>query len=248
MSTAPPVGRLANVRRQVVRAARYRWTPTIIMVAASFLLAGFSIWQYQHDLHDRKSLSARLDQYQFTTQQLGESVEQLREQTIARGETPVVPPVPREVLAGQPGPVGPAGPAGKDGAPGKDGRDGTSPVVFNVAAGDGRCPYGGTGIRDASGSTAYVCNGAPGKDGAQGPAGKDGPAGAAGPQGAQGAQGPAGRDGTNGTDGATGPQGATGATGPQGPQGPPGVSPTVVYCQPPDLSGTQVCTTFPPGT
>jgi hypothetical protein len=45
--------------------------------------------------------------------------------------------------------VGPAGPPG------------VSPTVAQLAAGDPHCAAGGAAITDASGSVAYVCNGAP---------------------------------------------------------------------------------------
>jgi hypothetical protein len=63
---------------------------------------------------------------------------------------------------GQPGPQGPAGPTGTDGT---NGKDGVSPTVTQLAPGDPNCTNGGAAIKDADGSTAYVCNGTDGKDG-----------------------------------------------------------------------------------
>src|SRR5262245_60784356 len=42
---------------------------------------------------------------------------------------------------------------------------GASPTVAQLAAGDAHCANGGAAIKDAGGSTAYVCNGADGHDG-----------------------------------------------------------------------------------
>lgn len=63
------------------------------------------------------------------------------------------------------------GAAGPAGAPGKDGKDGKSPTVAQLAAGDAHCAAGGASLTDASGTVAYVCNGAKGADGRPG---KDG--------------------------------------------------------------------------
>jgi hypothetical protein len=51
---------------------------------------------------------------------------------------------------GQPGPAGPAG---------------QSPTVAQLASGDVHCATGGAAITDATGSTAYVCNGETGASG-----------------------------------------------------------------------------------
>jgi hypothetical protein len=40
-----------------------------------------------------------------------------------------------------------------------------SPTVTQLSQGDANCPTGGAALVDASGSTAYVCNGAAGADG-----------------------------------------------------------------------------------
>lgn len=66
---------------------------------------------------------------------------------------------------GPAGPDGPAGPAGKDGADGTNGTNGVSPTVTQLVAGDSHCANGGAAITDASGKTAYVCNGTNGTDG-----------------------------------------------------------------------------------
>ena len=47
------------------------------------------------------------------------------------------------------------------GQPGAAGPPGTSPTVTQLSAGDSHCPTGGAAITDASGTPAYVCNGAP---------------------------------------------------------------------------------------
>jgi hypothetical protein len=60
---------------------------------------------------------------------------------------------------------GPPGAAGSPGAPGKNGADGVSPTVSQLPNGDPNCGAGGAAITDAGGHTAYVCNGADGKDG-----------------------------------------------------------------------------------
>jgi len=54
----------------------------------------------------------------------------------------------------------------QQGLPGRDGNDGTGPAVAQIAAGDrSLCSgAGGAAITDASGSTAYVCNGTNGND------------------------------------------------------------------------------------
>ena len=55
----------------------------------------------------------------------------------------------------------------QEGLPGRDGKDAVSPTVAEVALGDvAHCNgAGGAAIADASGSTAYVCNGKNGQDG-----------------------------------------------------------------------------------
>src|SRR5579871_6101870 len=65
--------------------------------------------------------------------------------------------------AGQAGPTGPAGPAGDAGQ---------SVVATSVSAGNATCPYGGTQLAAANGTT-FACNGAPGSTG---PMGLPGPA------------------------------------------------------------------------
>jgi hypothetical protein len=76
-------------------------------------------------------------------------------QTGAQGATgPAGPAGP----TGQTGQEGPAGPKGDTGAAGTNG---VSPTVAQLAVGDSNCPSGGAAITDASGNTAYVCNGSP---------------------------------------------------------------------------------------
>ena len=53
----------------------------------------------------------------------------------------------------------------QEGAKGDPGTDGVSPTVTQLGAGDANCPTGGAALVDASGSTAYVCNGTAGADG-----------------------------------------------------------------------------------
>jgi hypothetical protein len=48
---------------------------------------------------------------------------------------------------------------------GQPGKDGVSPTVAQLAVGDSHCAAGGAAITDASGTTAYVCNGHDGADG-----------------------------------------------------------------------------------
>jgi hypothetical protein len=60
---------------------------------------------------------------------------------------------------------GQQGSPGLPGAPGKDGANGVSPTVSQLSNGDPNCGAGGAAITDAGGNTAYVCNGADGKDG-----------------------------------------------------------------------------------
>jgi collagen triple helix repeat protein len=63
--------------------------------------------------------------------------------------------------AGPNGQTGQQGPAGPKGATGAAGTNGVSPNVAQLAVGDSNCPSGGASITDASGKTAYVCNGSP---------------------------------------------------------------------------------------
>ena len=56
---------------------------------------------------------------------------------------------------------GQKGDPGTPGAPGTNGVDGKSPTVAQLAAGDLNCPAGGAAIKDAAGTTAYVCSGEP---------------------------------------------------------------------------------------
>src|SRR5262245_47054936 len=56
-------------------------------------------------------------------------------------------------------------PWNQEGAKGEPGTDGVSPTVTQLTTGDANCPTGGAALVDASGSTAYVCNGAAGADG-----------------------------------------------------------------------------------
>jgi len=59
-------------------------------------------------------------------------------------------------VTGAPGARGPAG---------EDGTDGRSPTVAQVGPGVGGCANGGVAITDATGTTAYTCNGQDGADG-----------------------------------------------------------------------------------
>ena len=63
---------------------------------------------------------------------------------------------------------GAPGAAGQTGSPGQDGQNGVSPTVAQLAAGDSHCANGGASITDATGNTAYVCDGADGTNGANG--------------------------------------------------------------------------------
>lgn len=56
-------------------------------------------------------------------------------------------------------------PWNQEGPKGDPGTDGVSPTVTQLSQGDANCPAGGAALVDASGSTAYVCNGAAGTDG-----------------------------------------------------------------------------------
>jgi hypothetical protein len=56
-------------------------------------------------------------------------------------------------------------PWNQQGPKGDPGLDGVSPTVTQLSPGDANCPDGGAALTDASGSTAYVCNGAAGADG-----------------------------------------------------------------------------------
>jgi hypothetical protein len=72
---------------------------------------------------------------------------------------------------GQKGDAGLAGANGTNGLNGNDGAkgaDGSSPTVAQLAAGDTHCATGGAAITDATGATAYVCNGQTGANGADG--------------------------------------------------------------------------------
>jgi len=62
----------------------------------------------------------------------------------------------------QQGLPGVKGDKGEDGA---DGANGVGPTVSQLPEGDTNCPTGGAALTDASGSTAYVCNGLTGDDG-----------------------------------------------------------------------------------
>jgi hypothetical protein len=56
-------------------------------------------------------------------------------------------------------------PWNQQGPKGDPGTDGVSPSVTQLSQGDANCPDGGAALTDASGSTAYACNGAAGADG-----------------------------------------------------------------------------------
>jgi hypothetical protein len=56
-------------------------------------------------------------------------------------------------------------PWNQEGPKGDPGTDGVSPTVTQLSPGDANCPTGGAALIDATGSTAYVCNGAAGADG-----------------------------------------------------------------------------------
>jgi hypothetical protein len=56
-------------------------------------------------------------------------------------------------------------PWNQEGPKGDPGTNGVSPTVTQLSQGDANCPNGGAALADASGSTAYVCNGAAGADG-----------------------------------------------------------------------------------
>lgn len=56
-------------------------------------------------------------------------------------------------------------PWNQEGPKGDPGTDGVSPTVTQLSPGDANCPTGGAALVDATGSTAYVCNGAAGADG-----------------------------------------------------------------------------------
>jgi hypothetical protein len=56
-------------------------------------------------------------------------------------------------------------PWNQEGPKGDPGTDGLSPTVTQLRPGDANCPTGGAALEDASGSTAYVCNGPTGADG-----------------------------------------------------------------------------------
>ena len=60
---------------------------------------------------------------------------------------------------------GQQGRQGIQGPPGQSGTNGTSPTVTQLGSGDPNCAAGGAALTDASGSTAYVCNGEAGADG-----------------------------------------------------------------------------------
>ncbi len=53
----------------------------------------------------------------------------------------------------------------QQGPKGDPGTAGVNPSVTQLSPGDANCPDGGAALTDASGSTAYVCNGAAGADG-----------------------------------------------------------------------------------
>lgn len=183
-----------------------------------------------------------------TVKSLAGSVDGLRDQVKALGQTPVAPEPSPDVRAGQPGPVGPAGPTGAQGPAGPSGAQGEvglSPLVTGLPVGDERCPAGGALIvprQSGTGSVIAVCNGAAGAVGGQGQAGAagvQGSAGEAGPQGARGDPGP------TGAQGEPGPAGAQGPAGDPGPQGPTGPAPSTVHCTPDDLLnlfGSWTCT------
>ena len=52
---------------------------------------------------------------------------------------------------------------GRTAPTGTNGKDGVSPTVTQLVAGDSHCNAGGAAITDASGNTAYVCNGTDGE-------------------------------------------------------------------------------------
>jgi hypothetical protein len=56
-------------------------------------------------------------------------------------------------------------PWNQQGPKGDPGTDGVSPAVTQLSPGDANCPDGGAALTDATGSTAYVCNGVAGADG-----------------------------------------------------------------------------------
>jgi hypothetical protein len=86
---------------------------------------------------------------------------------VAIGDTPLqaCPPPATQITRSQTGPQGPPGPPGTNGTNGTNGKDGVSPNVTQLVPGNAHCGTGGAAITDASGNTAYVCNGTNGKDG-----------------------------------------------------------------------------------
>lgn len=70
-----------------------------------------------------------------------------------------------QITWSQKGPKGDTGAPGLPGTNGTNGANGISPTVKQLSAGDPHCAAGGAAITDASGTTAYVCNGQDGKDG-----------------------------------------------------------------------------------
>jgi len=117
------------------------------------------------------------------------------------------------------GNTGPQGPAGSAGATGATGSPGASVVSASEPPG-ANCAQGGSSYT-VSGTTRYVCNGAPGSQGIQGVPG------------ATGATGPAST--VPGPQGVQGIQGARGDVGPAGSQGIPGNGVIVR-----DVNGTEV--------
>jgi hypothetical protein len=74
-------------------------------------------------------------------------------------------PCPKNYTAFQWNQQGLPGPKGDRGDDGADGANGVSPTVTQLPEGDATCAAGGAALTDASGSTAYVCNGLAGEDG-----------------------------------------------------------------------------------
>jgi hypothetical protein len=113
-----------------------------------------------------------------------------------------------------------------------------APAPITVPGRDGLSIIGPAGLQGDKGL--------PGLNGATGLTGKTGATGVAGSVGSSGTNGAVGANGTPGAAGVAGADGAAGKNGQDGKDGKDGVSPAVVYCKPPDSSGTQTCTTSSP--
>lgn len=149
------------------------------------------LWKFDQQADDLAALTAERDASAAAQDATAAALEDVRQQVIDLGATPVAPP-PDDI-------VGPVGPQGARGLRGPAGADGLTPsCYFEVTQCVG--PTGPAGPAGATGAT-----GPAGADGVDGQDGIDGTPGPAGPPGPPGPPGPACPDGYQPTPIETGP-------------------------------------------